>query len=406
MTELLRPTQLREFRIENVTFYEEQELGSGAYGKVCVAKFGELPCAAKLLHPILFRYSNPGSHSVMVRKFDQECQLLSVVKHPCIVQYLATYVHPESGQPVLLMELIDESLTKFLERSKTSIPLHVQTDLTQDISLALAYLHYNEILHRDLTGNNVLVVSGKHAKVTDFGMLKIIDAQIENNPRLRQMTLCPGCPVYMPPEALKNPPIYTKKLDIFSLGVIIVQILTKQFPSPTVTSRGGTDNEIERRRSHISTISSKHPLLRIALQCLKNKESHRPTSTDVCHQLVDIKSSASYRERLQSEMETTMQVDCLVRELQAAKEETRKLNAQLDNLRAEIRQLYKIFETSSHRNESCSIRRTSSDGLARNGAAVMSRVPSNGIAFENGEFKYIIINMYIPSEKTCELCLY
>lgn len=381
MTELLRPIQLREFRIENVTLYEEQELGSGAYGKVCIAKYGELPCAAKLLHPILFRYSNSGAHSVMVRKFDQECQLLSVVKHPCIVQYLATYIHPDSGQPVLLMELIDESLTKFLEHSKSSVPLHVETDITHDISLALAYLHSNEILHRDLTGNNVLVVSGKHAKVTDFGMLKIIDAQMENNPRLRQMTICPGCPVYMPPEALKNPPIYTKKLDIFSLGVIIVQILTKQFPSPTDTSRGGTDNEIERRQSHISTISSQHPLLHIALQCLKNKETHRPTSTDVCHQLVDIKNSASYLESLHSETQSTMERDSLVQELQASKEETRRLNTQVDYLRAEMRQLYKIIESSSLGNESSLVRRTPSDGLTKNEEAIMSRTPSNG---ENG----------------------
>lgn len=346
MTELMRPSRLRDFQIESVTLYEDKELGRGAYGTVCQAKFGELLCAAKLLHPALFRDNSFGPPSVMVQKFEQECQLLSLVKHPCIVQYLATYVHPDSRQPVLLMELIDESLTKFLDKSKVPLHLHIQTNLIQDIAMALDYLHCNDVIHRDLTGNNVLVVAGKHAKVTDFGMLKIIDAQMESNPSLRQMTLCPGCPAYMPPEALTFPPAYSNKLDIFSLGVIIVQVLTRCFPRPA-DLRGVTDNEVERRRSHISTIDQNHPLLRIGLQCLRNKTTQRPRSTDICQQLDYIKQSTGYQESVKLEEELGLTTSNLMQELQAAREEIASLSAQLTEARNDLQQLNKAMNSSN-----------------------------------------------------------
>ena len=77
----------------------------------------------------------PGSTSVM-RKFEQECRPLNAIKHPHIVQYLGMYRDPESRLPVLLMELMDESLTQFLERSHEPIPYHTEVDLYYDIALA------------------------------------------------------------------------------------------------------------------------------------------------------------------------------------------------------------------------------------------------------------------------------
>ena len=58
------------------------------------------------------------------------------------------------------------------------------------------------------------------AKVTDFGMSKLADAAA---PTLTPLTMCPGTLAYMPPEALEEPPRYTKKLDCFSEGVIMIQ---------------------------------------------------------------------------------------------------------------------------------------------------------------------------------------
>ena len=172
MAQQLQPQY--EFHYRRVELLKTEELGVGSYGAVCKAMCDDLPCAAKILHRTLFQFTAPGSTSIM-KKFDQECRLLSAIKHPHIVQYLGTYHDPESRLPVLLMELMDESLTQFLERSHEPLPYHTEMNLCHDIVLALSYLHSNCIIHRDLSSNNVLLIAGSRAKVSDFGMVKLHD---------------------------------------------------------------------------------------------------------------------------------------------------------------------------------------------------------------------------------------
>ena len=217
-----------EFAYHNIELYKSESLGSGSYGGVCKAKCDGLLCAAKIMHPTLFDLRDPGTESYL-RKFREECHLLSLARHPNVVQYLATYYDPDTRLPVLLMELCDESLTAFLERSPGPLSYHIQLNICHDITLALVYLHSNGLIHRDLTGNNVLMIAGTRAKITDFGMSKLATV----NPRRTALTLCPGNLLYMSPEALDEAKTYTAKLDIFSFGVIVIQILTRQFPNPT-----------------------------------------------------------------------------------------------------------------------------------------------------------------------------
>ena len=141
--------------------------------------------------------------------------LSDLARHPNVVQYLTTYYDPDTRLPVLLMELCDESLTAFLERSPRQLSYHIQVNVCHDIALALVYLHSNGLIHRDLTGNNVLMIAGTRAKITDFGRSKLATA----NPRMTALTLCPGNVLYTSPEALDQAKSYTAKLDI-SFGVI------------------------------------------------------------------------------------------------------------------------------------------------------------------------------------------
>ena len=159
---------LKELSYGSVEIYTDEILGIGSYGKVCKAKCGQLPCVAKLLHDTMFQDNDPGINTFLGR-FEQECQFLSTIKHPNIVQFLRTTRNPETGRPVLLMEMMDESLTRFLERSTCTIPYHIQLNICHDITLALAYLHSNSTIHRDLSSNDVLLIGeGSRAKVTDF----------------------------------------------------------------------------------------------------------------------------------------------------------------------------------------------------------------------------------------------
>ena len=353
-----------EFVYRNIELYKSDSLGSGSYGGVCKAKCDGLLCAAKIMHPTLFDLRDPGTVSYL-RKFQEECHLLSLARHPNVVQYLATYSDPETRLPVLLMELCDESLTGFLERSPGPLPYHTQLNISHDIALALVYLHSNGLIHRDLTGNNVLMIAGTRAKITDFGMSKLTFV----NPRMRALTLCPGNVLYMSPEALDESKSYTDKLDIFSFGVLVIQILTRKFPNPSdrfCTPRDlQCDEEIrivvpetQRRLAHLQLISDTHPLKPLALQCLKNKDRERPSAQQLSERMSELKLAPQYTESLGTE-ETEMmrrQMDELQQQIEQLEQSERNLTeaktreasehqAQLQNMDVENRQLQRIIGT-------------------------------------------------------------
>ena len=323
------------FGYQIVRIIKTSSLGVGSYGAVYRALCDELPCAAKILHPTLFQTNDPGTQKIMER-FEQECQFLSGARHPHIVQYLGVSRDPESGLPVLLMELMDSNLTRFLEQSEEPLPFHTQVDICHGIALALAYLHSNGIIHRDLSSNNVLLIGpGNRAKVTDFGMSKLADA----NPRMTPMTMCPGTLAYMPPEALKDPPVYSKKLDCFSFGVLGVQITTRQFPNPGARFRmiDITDPripsvtvyvpvpEVERRRSHIDLVDPAHPLLPVALDCLKDRDRERPSAQELCNRLAALKDTTQYGESVQQGQRATTDGERVrIRELQVEVQERQR----------------------------------------------------------------------------------
>ena len=320
-------TPVRELGYGAVQVYSEETLGVGSYGKVCKAKCGQLPCAAKLLHDTMFGTNDPGI-SKFVERFEQECRFLKAIKHPNIVQFLDSFRDPRSRRLVLLMELMDESLTRFLERSTGPLPYHTQLNICHDVALALAYLHSNDIIHRDLSSNNVLLIGeGSRAKVTDFGMSKFEGM----NPRMTPLTMCPGTTAYMPPEALVTPPRYSNKLDCFSHGVLTIQIVTRKFPNPGDAQVTVQDAryptgivhvpvpERERRKKDIDLVDPNHPLLPLALRCLKDNHRERPSADELCGRLATLKGKQMYTRSVEQSREQSVSVQTLQEELARAR---------------------------------------------------------------------------------------
>ena len=337
--------QQQEFGYRNIVLYKSQTLGTGSYGGVCKAKCDSLLCAAKIMHPTLFDLHDPGATSYLCR-FVEECRLLSLARHPNVVQYLATYRDPETHLPVLLMELCDESLCRFLERSVGPLPYHTELNISHDIALALVYLHTNGLIHRDLTGNNVLMVGGVRAKVTDFGMSKLASV----NPRMTLLTLCPGNLQYMSPEALEEPPSYTEKLDIFSFGVLLVQIITRQFPNPGPRFQVDPLHEnirilvpeTQRRSAHLQLISSTHPLKAIAVNCLEGKERERPSAKQLSNTLSELKGGPQCAESMQQAQSgegNGQEVGSLRRQVRDLQQRDQEQQWAMQDQRQEIKQL-------------------------------------------------------------------
>ena len=249
------------------------------------------------------------------------------------------------------MELCDESLTAFLERSPGPLSYHIQLNICLDIALALVYLHSNGLIHRDLTGNNVLMIAGTRAKITDFGMSKLATGNL----RMTALTLCPGNLLYMSPEALDEAKSYTAKLDIFSFGVIVIQILTRQFPNPTdrfrtvQASQNEEDEddeedevrrlvpETERRQAHLQLIPDTHSLKPLALQCLRKKERSRPSALQLSERLSELKQAPQYTESMHQTQtrggnETGDEIATLRRQVQEVQQQStdkEQLNQQL-----------------------------------------------------------------------------
>ena len=333
---------------QDLQLFCDKCLGSGSYGKVCKAKLNELPCAAKLLHIILFQFEDPRSQTIQ-RRFEQECEILKTMRHPNVVQYLGMTHDPQSGLPILLMELLDGNLTNFLEHSQEPLPYHLQVNLWHDIALALTYLHSKHIIHRDLSGNNVLLIAGSRAKVTDFGMskLSVVDASMS------RLTQCPGTPLYMSPEALRTPPIYTDKLDVFSSGVVAIQIITRNYPDPGPDMLEVEDPsaptgimfapipEIERRRNHIDLIDLKHPMLPLIESCLKDRERERPSARQLCHQLATLKQVPEYT---QSKQQPSQQERRIQEQEQLIQEQHKKIQDQKREQQRAAQEMQTEFE--------------------------------------------------------------
>ena len=302
--------QLRRLTSVNVQIFKDQRLGRGSFGAVYKAVCDELPCAAKVLHPTLVDHDELGTNTTL-RKFEQECRFMDSIRHPNIVLFLGITTDKDSGLPVLLMELLDESLTTMLETSTTTIPYHIQVDICHDVSLALSYLHSHDILHRDLSSNNILMIAKRKAKVTDFGVSRVVDFEHHSSTPL---SMCPGTKVYMPPEALNEASKYTEKIDVFSFGVVIIQVLTQLFPDPTSSTEEVHDDpyaggrqlqaiviEVDRRKNHIDLIDPNNLLRNIALSCLSNKQSERPRAIELCRRFAELKQYPAYSESRQSD---------------------------------------------------------------------------------------------------------
>ena len=339
-------TEKHIFHYKSLHIDKSQPLGRGSYGAVYKAKCDQLACAAKVLHPTILDPKDPGADKILAR-FYHECTFLGGICHPYIVQYLGISRDPESRLPVLLMELLDESLTQMLCRSQQPLAYCVQVDICHDIALAIAYLHSNDIIHRDLSSNNVLVIAGRRAKVTDFGMSKLACAVAPNT--ASSLTACPGTLAYMPPEALREPPWYTKKLDCFSEGVLMIQVCTQLWPEPgprTYTipdprSPTGTTEmpvlDTQRRKNHIELIDPSHPFLPLIEKCLTYIEDKRPTASELCQKLEDLKKKKEYYDSAGGEEESYSDLKRRIQELQISEETKDKRIQELEKELAKAR---------------------------------------------------------------------
>ena len=269
------------FQLENVE-PTQKIVGSGAYGRVIEVTTRS---AAKELHHVLTNFASPQELARLQQKFLAECYQCSKLCHPNIVQFLGIYYPSEDAKlPWLVMEKMDCSLTEFLNLHKPNeVSFQTRISILHDVTLGLQYLHVQDIIHRDLSSNNILLTKQLVAKIADLGVAKVIDPN-----RTKSQSQAPGTVVFMPPEALLVRPYYGKPVDVFSLGCVMIHMMTHVWPIPkdevsidVLTGKKIARGEIERREDYLKLIQEPIQLKELILQCLNDLPEQRPSICDI-----------------------------------------------------------------------------------------------------------------------------
>ncbi len=165
-------------------------------------------------------------------------------------------------------------------------------------------------------------------------------------------TQTPGTPCYMPPEAMTARTKYTNKVDIFSFGVMMVHMLSGQWPIPGEVFRPDPANpnlivpvsEVDRRAEYLQEIDQGHPLMGLILQCLSNNPPSRPEAVDILGQVESVIS------RLPPSLENRLE---LIQQIQGQREskEVAALRGEIKSKAQENQVLREEAETRSRDNE-------------------------------------------------------
>lgn len=195
-------------------------LGQGGMGLVyrAVQKNLGRTVALKVLSPEL------SADSDFVERFTREARALALLNHPNIVAVYDSGIHERV--PYLVMEYVEGSSLRALMGS-SGLSAERALEIVVQICDALQYAHSQGVVHRDIKPENILVDREGRVKVADFGLARLAE------PRTSQVTrssVILGTPHYMAPEQIENPAAVDHRADLYSLGVILYEMLTGGLP--------------------------------------------------------------------------------------------------------------------------------------------------------------------------------
>jgi serine/threonine-protein kinase len=233
----------------------EKELGKGGMGAVYLAERADEQFQKQVAIKLIKRGFDTDE---IIRRFRHERQILAAFDHPNITRLLdggAT----ENGLPYLVMDYVDGlPLTSYCAEKQFSI--NERLNLFLQICSAVTYAHQNLIIHRDIKPSNILVTADGTPKLLDFGIAKLTASgspQTIERTGMQMLT-----PEYASPEQLLGQPV-TTSTDIYSLGIVLYELLTGQRPfktqsnNPYELTRLITDSE-PRKPSSVVTHGERH----------------------------------------------------------------------------------------------------------------------------------------------------
>jgi eukaryotic-like serine/threonine-protein kinase len=194
----------------------------------------EKTVAIKVLRPSL------AADEKIVARFSREARAASRISHPNALS-VTDFGEDENGIVFLVMEFLSGRTLKQVIREDGPLPLTRVVEIVRQVGDALNAAHTQGVVHRDLKSDNIMLVdtmAGDHAKVLDFGIAKINEPEGKRDTELTAPNLVIGTPQYMSPEQCSQDSPIDSRSDIYSLGVIMYEMLVGHVPftadSPTM----------------------------------------------------------------------------------------------------------------------------------------------------------------------------
>ena len=248
--------------------FTDRLLGEGAWGRVTVGNFRGQQVAIKQLHSTIV---SP-HYNQLVRR---EISLMAKIRHPNLLLFIAAVLDtPGRSDPLVITELLDTTLRNAYQNEMITSD-YARISILRDVAAALNYLHLQRepIIHRDVNSANVLLQALPdrkwRGKLSDFGSANL--ARYATTPG-------PGAIVYCAPEAFDEGK-QSPKLDVFSYGKLLCEVLTNQFPFKSEFPW------------MLQSIAQKWPLVhKLINTCVDRNPVSRPAMSSVVDRLEEEKS--------------------------------------------------------------------------------------------------------------------
>ncbi|KAJ7951564.1 Protein kinase domain [Quillaja saponaria] len=270
--------QYRSYRLEEIEvatdyFNDSLKIGEGGYGPVYRATLDNTAVAIKVLRPNL-------SHGP--KQFQQEVEILSNVRHPHMVLLLGAC--PEFK--ILVYEYLENGSLEdrlFCKNGTPPIPWRFRFKIAAEIATALLFLHQMKpepLVHRDLKPANILLDRNYVSKIADVGLARLVPASVADETTRYWLTAAAGTFCYIDPEYQQTGMLGVKS-DIYSLGVMLLQIITAK---PPMGLSHMVENAIEKGRfpEVLDPVVTDWPVegalcfAKLALTCCEMRKRDRP----------------------------------------------------------------------------------------------------------------------------------
>ena len=230
--------------------------------------------AGKILHKTLLP-GHPDMSVDQINKFLADIESVSAIfsshEHPHVEKFFTVAQPTADGPPILLTELAPNNLTSFTAKMKGKLPINIQLDLCYGMASGVKFLHDNGLIHNNLHGGNVLITQDGQAKIADYICPQIAELNDKTTSQNK---------AFISPEAAKNTTLCSKPSDIYSLGVLFLQVATQSAPTP---SEDVTLSDVQKHKLQLDEIAGS-PLLPVIIQCL-NILPARPSIDRLCDRI-------------------------------------------------------------------------------------------------------------------------